>query len=251
MQTARAVRIARTEKTRASNGCRYAQILQEYIDEYELCKREKRKRPDRPIVIWIDPKTAREPREGHVAMTGTGVPVGTPFPNGLYYPGDPDAPVEEIANCHCYIRRKAGQQWRTDHTPRQIKVADYTFRIPPLELEPKVEPLEQEPKVEPLELEQKVEPDVQTATVYRGYPVWVRIRDERAKVTGVVVAVVQQGRSASLAVQTERNGIVYVLVNASEWPAGGVLPGDRITARGKRRDRQTVAADRLIVERGR
>ena len=140
--------------------------------------------------------------------------------------------MEEIANCHCYIRRKAGQKWRTNHTPRQIKVADYTFRIPPLGLA------------------QKIAPDVQTATVYRGYPVWVRIRDERAKVTGVVVAVVQQGRSASLAVQTERNGVVYVLVNASEWPSGGVLPGDRITARGKRRDRQTVAADRLIVERG-
>lgn len=233
MQTARAVRIARTEKTRASNGCRYAQILQEYIDEYELCKREKRKRPDRPIVIWIDPKTAKEPREGHVAMTGTGVPVGTPFPNGLYYPGDPDAPVEEIANCHCYIRRKAGQKWRTDHTPRQIKVADYTFRIPPLGLA------------------QKIAPDVQTATVYRGYPVWVHIRSDRAKVTGVVVAVVQQGRVVSLAVQTDRNGIVYVLANTSGLPAGGVLPGDRITARGKRRDRQTVAADRLIVERRR
>lgn len=101
----RAKTIAQTEKTRAANGTRYSEVVDEYLAAYEKARRNHRKRPERPEGMWIDPRTAKEPRSTHVAISGTVKPIGEEFRAGLHYPGDPQAPASEIINCHCYWRR--------------------------------------------------------------------------------------------------------------------------------------------------
>lgn len=105
MSRGRAARIAQTEKTRAFNSARLKPLLEEYMTAYDKAVKDHRKRPDRPLVQWINPRYAREPRPRHVAISGTKRPVGDEFLPGLKYPGDPDAPAREVINCHCYIRR--------------------------------------------------------------------------------------------------------------------------------------------------
>lgn len=101
----RAETIAQTEKTRASNAERYAQAVEEYLQQYRRAVQYHRKRPALPVFQWINPRTAKEPRPHHVAISGSRRAVGQPFLPGLRYPGDPDAPASETINCHCYIRR--------------------------------------------------------------------------------------------------------------------------------------------------
>jgi hypothetical protein len=103
--TDRAARIAQTEKTRSANGTRYGKAIDEYLTAYDKAKRQHRKRPDPPRFQWINPRTAKEPRHNHVAISGAVREVGEPFLPGLRYPGDPAAPAGETINCHCYIRR--------------------------------------------------------------------------------------------------------------------------------------------------
>ena len=64
-----------------------------------------RKRPELPKFQWINPRTAKEPRHEHVAISGNVRPVGEEFLPSLRYPGDPQAPASQTINCHCYIRR--------------------------------------------------------------------------------------------------------------------------------------------------
>lgn len=51
-------------------------------------------------VMWLSQRDNRV-RDSHGSVDGEEVPVGTPFSNGLMYPGDPDGPVGEIARCRC------------------------------------------------------------------------------------------------------------------------------------------------------
>lgn len=101
----RASRIAQTEKTRAVNGSRVSQAIGEYLDAYEKASAQHRKRPELPLFQWVHTNAAREPRHGHIAISGDIRPVGEEFLPRLRYPGDPDAPASETINCHCYVRR--------------------------------------------------------------------------------------------------------------------------------------------------
>lgn len=105
--SSRARAIARTEKTRAVNGERFARIVNDYLDRMDKARKGHRRRPDRPLITWIDPRTAKTPRHEHVAISGRTIPVGEEFMHNLHYPGDPQAPIEQVVNCHCYIRLKS------------------------------------------------------------------------------------------------------------------------------------------------
>lgn len=106
MSNSRARTIAVTERTRAANGQRYADAIREYLAAYDKAVRGHRKRPAKPVFQWVNPRTAKEPRPHHVAVSGSTREVGQEFLPGLRYPGDPAAPASEVINCHCYIRRK-------------------------------------------------------------------------------------------------------------------------------------------------
>lgn len=42
-------------------------------------------------------------RDSHAAVDGEERPINRPFSNGLMFPGDPNAPAEEVINCRCVI----------------------------------------------------------------------------------------------------------------------------------------------------
>lgn len=105
MSEARARTIAQTERTRAANGQRYADAIQEYLTAYDKAVKGHRKRPELPMFQWINPLRAKEPRPHHVAVSGSKRAIGEEFLPGLRYPGDPHADASEVINCHCYIRR--------------------------------------------------------------------------------------------------------------------------------------------------
>ena len=102
---ARAKTTAQTEKTRALNGTRIAEAIRQYQKDYDKAVKGHRKRPELPKFQWINPRTAKEPRHEHVAISGNVLPVGEEFLPSLRYPGDPQAPASQTVNCHCYVRR--------------------------------------------------------------------------------------------------------------------------------------------------
>lgn len=102
---ARAKATAQTEKTRALNGTRIAEAIRQYQKDYDKAVKGHRKRPELPKFQWINPRTAKEPRHEHVAISGNVRPVGEEFLPTLRYPGDPQAPASQTVNCHCYVRR--------------------------------------------------------------------------------------------------------------------------------------------------
>lgn len=102
---ARAKATAQTEKTRALNGTRVAEAIRQYQKDYDKAVKGHRKRPELPKFQWINPRTAKEPRHEHVAISGNVRPVGEDFLPSLRYPGDPQAPASQTVNCHCYVRR--------------------------------------------------------------------------------------------------------------------------------------------------
>lgn len=102
---ARAKATAQTEKTRALNGTRIAEAIRQYQKDYDKAVKGHRKRPELPKFQWINPRTAKEPRHEHVAISGSVRPVGEEFLPSLRYPGDPQAPASQTVNCHCYVRR--------------------------------------------------------------------------------------------------------------------------------------------------
>lgn len=101
----RAKTAARTERTRALSGTRVSGAINEYLEAYDKAVKGHRKRPALPEGQWINPRTAKEPRHEHVAISGDIRPVGVEFLPGLRYPGDPRAPASQTVNCHCYWRR--------------------------------------------------------------------------------------------------------------------------------------------------
>ena len=105
MSRERAARIAQTERTRATNGGRYAAAVEEYEKAYKKAVRQHKKRPPKPVFQWINPRYAKEPRPHHVAISGNRKPIGEKWLGKLLYPGDPHGPIGETINCHCYIRR--------------------------------------------------------------------------------------------------------------------------------------------------
>lgn len=102
---ARAKATAQTEKTRVLNGTRIAEAIRQYQKDYDKAVKGHRKRPELPKFQWINPRTAKEPRHEHVAISGNVRPVGEEFLPSLRYPGDPQAPASQTVNCHCYVRR--------------------------------------------------------------------------------------------------------------------------------------------------
>ena len=101
----RARTAAQTERTRALNGKRVSDAIRKYLDEYDKAVKGHRKRPELPVFQWVNPRTAKEPRHEHVAISGDKRPLGEEFLPGLRYPGDPKAPAHQTINCHCYLRR--------------------------------------------------------------------------------------------------------------------------------------------------
>lgn len=99
-----AKRVAQTERTRVQGQARYEAILDENKQ-----RRKKHLRADKKE--WVHRNVAKEPRKTHAAMSGDVVRANeyfvTPSGNRLLYPGDPNAPVSETINCHCYMRKKA------------------------------------------------------------------------------------------------------------------------------------------------
>jgi len=84
---ARSLMIARTETMQASNGMEF--------ESYKAAGVEKH--------MWLaalDEVT----RDSHIqAMAQGPVPLGQVFSNGLLYPGDENAPAEEVVNCRCTL----------------------------------------------------------------------------------------------------------------------------------------------------
>ena len=53
-------------------------------------------------LIWVSVIDS-ESRPDHAAMDGKRTNVGTPFENGLMFPGDPSAPADQTINCRCVV----------------------------------------------------------------------------------------------------------------------------------------------------
>jgi hypothetical protein len=51
-------------------------------------------------VAVVDDRT----RQSHLNVNGETIPLDETFSNGLRFPGDPDAPAEEVCNCRCQQR---------------------------------------------------------------------------------------------------------------------------------------------------
>ncbi len=81
----RAVRIARTESTRAAN---YGTQIGANEYDYEVVKE------------WAAVGDERT-RRSHMLVDGQTREVGEFYSNGLLFPGDPEAPAEETVNCRC------------------------------------------------------------------------------------------------------------------------------------------------------
>jgi HK97 family phage portal protein len=80
----RAMMIARTETTSAANFSRLKQFKEDGVLSHS----------------WLSSRDAQV-RDSHEELDGKVVAVGQDFKPGLKQPGDPNAPVEEIANCRC------------------------------------------------------------------------------------------------------------------------------------------------------
>jgi SPP1 gp7 family putative phage head morphogenesis protein len=84
---ARSLRIARTETASAANGVEYESYRQAGVEE-------------KMWIASLDEVT----RDSHIEAMGQGnIPTNQVFSNGLMFPGEASAPVEEIVNCRCTL----------------------------------------------------------------------------------------------------------------------------------------------------
>jgi hypothetical protein len=94
----RAETIARTETTRVLNMARQETTMQ-VVDDVGIPA-------DEVVRTWAATNDKRT-RDTHAAMDGQERGLNEPFdsPSGaqLMYPGDPDAPAEEVINCRCAV----------------------------------------------------------------------------------------------------------------------------------------------------
>lgn len=101
MSYAQARTVARTERTRVQGQARYEAIKE--LNKTLVGKRRYRKE----WVARADEKT----RDTHAELSGTVMLANAYFVTSsgarLMYPGDPNAPAEEVINCRCYIRKIA------------------------------------------------------------------------------------------------------------------------------------------------
>lgn len=94
----RAEVIARTEALRAVNAGSH-EMYQQAVEDGTL---------DADLLVYTwHAGSAPRTRESHIAMRGQKRAHGQPFTSGngysLRYPGDPDAPASEVANCRCAV----------------------------------------------------------------------------------------------------------------------------------------------------
>ena len=83
-----AIKIARTEITRAENASRLEAF--KYAESLGI----------KQMKSWIATGDNRT-RKSHQDVNGELVPLDKPFSNGLIYPGDPMGSADEVANCRC------------------------------------------------------------------------------------------------------------------------------------------------------
>lgn len=88
MDTKASIRNARTWMTAAQNAGRLDSF--KYAEELGI-------ELEKTWIATLDNKT----RASHRLLDGMTVPLDEEFSDGLMYPGDPDAPDEEIINCRC------------------------------------------------------------------------------------------------------------------------------------------------------
>lgn len=93
--------IARTETMQALNASQ-VEAWDQAIEASGLNRADIRQ-------VWI--ATAdRRTRDSHRHLNGEEIMLGGTFSNGLRYPGDPNAPVSEIANCRCTMITRMRRQ---------------------------------------------------------------------------------------------------------------------------------------------
>lgn len=94
----RAETIARTEGVKVTSMARQ-EALSQSVEDLQIPL-------ERLTRIWNSTVDART-RDSHVSMDGQEVGFNEPFVSGdgnyLMYPGDPAAPIEEVANCRCTV----------------------------------------------------------------------------------------------------------------------------------------------------
>jgi SPP1 gp7 family putative phage head morphogenesis protein len=103
----RARLIVRTETVRATN---YTQLAAADSEEFEMEKQW----------IAIEDKRTRD-SHSHKGVDGQRVPLYEPFGNGLMFPGDPTAPIEETANCRCTLGYFAARDLNGNLIPKKNK----------------------------------------------------------------------------------------------------------------------------------
>lgn len=89
--------IGRTESMAALHAAQ-DEAFRQAVEAGELRRQDVRR-------IWRATGDSRT-RDSHMAMDGESVGIDEPFPNGLMYPGDPKGPVEEVANCRCWMETR-------------------------------------------------------------------------------------------------------------------------------------------------
>lgn len=94
----RAETIARTEGVKVTSLARQEALTQS-VEDLQIA-------PERLSRVWRSTMDSRV-RDSHAAMDGQEVGMNEPFVSGngnyLMYPGDPSAPIEEVANCRCTV----------------------------------------------------------------------------------------------------------------------------------------------------
>src|SRR5690606_6134093 len=84
--------IARTEAM-ASLHASQMEAYRQAIDTGAVARQDVRR-------VWVSTRDNRV-RDSHRAMDGESVGLDEAYSNGLMYPGDPNGPVSETANCRC------------------------------------------------------------------------------------------------------------------------------------------------------
>lgn len=111
----RAQLVARTETTGAYNGAA--------LEAARLESVATGKRLEKVWVCTIDGST----RDSHFEADGQRVPIDQPFDIGgadLMFPGDPDGPVEEVANCRCTMVELEPEDALPSENDRQTERSD-------------------------------------------------------------------------------------------------------------------------------
>jgi Phage Mu protein F like protein len=124
MSKAKATMLARTDLVGLANGGNY--MAARMVFQFE-------KQP--PLKVWLNAHDARV-RPSHVEANGQKVPMESPFRVGgheLMYPGDPQAPAQEVIHCRCTftVEDQAPKRVRQKETPGDPPIPRLTVPTPP------------------------------------------------------------------------------------------------------------------------